>query len=106
MSLSIRLSCETEQQLEQFCLMRKITKSGAVRLALDGLLRAVQATPHDLGADLFGTSSGSKRMAVDVARHTKRLLRKRFRGGTRVRTAGQLTCNATAIQDQTNVKVA
>ena len=89
MSLSIRLSCETEQQLEQFCLMRKITKSGAVRLALDGLLRAVQATPHDLGADLFGTSAGSKRMAVDVARHTKRLLRKRFRGGTRVPTAGQ-----------------
>ena len=89
MSLSIRLSCETEQQLEQFCLMRKITKSGAVRLALDGFLRAVQVTPHDLGADLFGTSAGSKRLAVDVARHTKRLLHKRFRGGTRVRTAGQ-----------------
>ena len=89
MHLSIRLSCETEQQLEQFCLMRKITKSGAVRLALDGLLRAVPVTPHDLGADLFGTSAGSKQVAVDVARHTKRLLRMRFRGGTRVRTTGQ-----------------
>ena len=81
MPLSIRLSCATEQQLEQFCLLRKITKSGAVRLALDGLLHAVPVTPHDLGADLFGTRAGSKRGAVDVARHTKRLLRKRLRDG-------------------------
>ena len=82
MTLTVRLPLRVEQQLAQYCLERKISKSDAVKLALDGLLdRAASASPHDLGADLFGASAHDKRGAVDVARHSKRLLRERFRGG-------------------------
>ena len=82
MTLTVRLPLRVEQQLAQYCVERKISKSDAVKLALDGLLdRAASASPHDLGADLFGASAQHKRGAVNVARHSKRLLRERIRGG-------------------------
>ena len=82
MTLTVRLPLKVEQQLAQYCVERKLTKSNAVKLALDALLgQPVKASPHDLGADLFGASADRKRKAVDVARHSKRLLRERFQGG-------------------------
>lgn len=82
MTLTVRLPLKVEQQLAEYCVERKITKSNAVKLALDGLLgQPATASPHDLGADLFGAGAEGKRKEVDVARHSKRLLRERFRGG-------------------------
>ena len=82
MTLTVRLPLKVEQQLAEYCVERKITKSNAVKLALDGLLgRPAKTSPHDLGADLFGASPARKGKVVDVARHSKRLLRERFRGG-------------------------
>jgi hypothetical protein len=65
MTLTVRLPLRVEQQLAEYCVERKITKSNAVKIALDGLLGApAKGSPHDLGADLFGASAESKSKAV------------------------------------------
>lgn len=82
MTLTVRLPLRVEQELARYCAGRKLTKSDAVKQALDELFaRQAPASPYDLGADLFGVAAQSGEPAEDLARHTKRKLRERFRAG-------------------------
>jgi len=81
MTLTVRLPDRVEQELAEYCVKHRVTKSEAVKRALMDMLamNAEKASAYDLGKDLFGphTDAGP---VVDVARHTKRLLREHFRG--------------------------
>ena len=79
MPLTVRLPLRIEQELAEYCVKRRITKSNAVKQALERLLADTSGTrsAYALGRQGFGADrSGS----ADVARHTKQLLRDRFRG--------------------------
>ncbi len=82
MTLTVRLPPRVEEELARYCVTRKLTKSEVVKEALERLLaRAAEApTAYELGAKGFGSDTSGPR---DVARHTKRLLRERFRGKAR-----------------------
>lgn len=82
MSLTVRLSTRVEQELKAYCTTQRITKSEAVKQALERLLSeaAGQASPYELGKDGFGADHSP---GGDVARNTKRLIRQRFRGKAR-----------------------
>jgi hypothetical protein len=73
MTLTVRLPHRVEQQLAEYCVKRKLTKSEAVKQALDGLLRApVETARHPfIGGD---QGDGS-----DVSGNVKAALRARFR---------------------------
>jgi hypothetical protein len=79
MTLTVRLPPRVEEALAEYCVAKRVTKSAAVKQALEKLLAhdAVQATAYELGKGSFGADRTPKR---DVARNTKRLLRERFRG--------------------------
>jgi len=81
MTLTVRLPDRVEQELAEYCVKHRVTKSEAVKRALMDLLAVNAGKPssYDLGKDLFGprTDAGP---VEDVARHTKRLLREHFRG--------------------------
>ncbi len=78
MTLSVRLPSNIEQQLAAYCAAHKVSKSEAVKCALERFLsaEAPQPTPYELGKDLFGADTTH---VGDIARHSKRLLRERFR---------------------------
>ena len=77
MAISVRLPLRVEQELADYCARAKLTKSEAVKRALERLFEQEPAPA--------GTSPAAKRFigsekgSGDVARHTKRLLRERFR---------------------------
>lgn len=82
MTLSIRLPESLEMQLTAYCRAHRISKSEAVKRALDLFLgeevEVPEPSPYELGADGFGadrTHSG------DIARRSKDLLREKFRSG-------------------------
>ncbi|MBI2959488.1 MAG: hypothetical protein HYY28_04180 [Betaproteobacteria bacterium] len=81
MTISVRLPPRVEQKLAQYCVSQKLTKSEAVKQALERLFENNEAapSPYELGADIFARH---ERIApsVDIARHSKRLLRERFKG--------------------------
>ena len=81
MTLTVRLPDRVEQALAEYCVKHRLTKSEAVKLALDKLLAAStdEASAYDLGKDLFGPHTDAA-PTEDVARHSKRLLREHFRG--------------------------
>lgn len=73
MAISVRLPHRVEQKLADYCVSRKITKSEAVKLALEALL---DHKPVPLSKDPFMQKFiGSDPRPGDVVRHTKRLLR-------------------------------
>ncbi len=76
MTLTVRLPERVEQDLAEYCVAHGVTKSEAVKRALEQLLQAPAKGKADLNHPFIGcdTTSG------DVARHTKRLLHERFRG--------------------------
>jgi len=76
MTLTVRLPQRVEQELAEYCAKRRITKSEAVKLALEELLRV----PGARKADLSHPYIGSDIRQGDVSRHVKRLLRERFHG--------------------------
>ena len=82
MSLTVRLPPRVEQELKAYCVTRRITKSDAVKEALEHLLSetAGQATPYELGKDGFGADDSQQ---GDIARNTKRLIKERYRGKAR-----------------------
>lgn len=82
MTLTVRLPPRVEEELAQYCAKRRLTKSEAIKRALEQLLAEGLASPspYDLGKDGFGRDTTGQR---DVARNTKRLLRERFRAKTR-----------------------
>ena len=76
MTLTVRLPERVEQDLAEYCVAHGVSKSEAVKRALQELLQ----TPAKGKADLDHPFVGSDASFGDVARHTKRLLRERFRG--------------------------
>ena len=77
MPISVRLPPRVEQQLAEYCAHTKLTKSEAVKRALERLFDQESApAAANPAAKRF---IGSDDRPGDVARHTKRLLRERFR---------------------------
>ena len=78
MPISVRLPPRVEQRLAEYCAHTKLTKSEAVKRALERLFEQ-DGTPA-------ATSRTAKRFigsddrAGDIAQNTKRLIRERFRG--------------------------
>jgi Arc/MetJ-type ribon-helix-helix transcriptional regulator len=56
MTLTVRLPLRVEQTLAEYCETRRITKSDAVKEALDLLLASERSrsSAYELGKDLFG----------------------------------------------------
>ncbi len=81
MTMSVRLPPGVEQRLADYCVSHKLTKSEAVKRALEELLDDKEGTPspYDLGREFFERNLRIK-PTEDVARHTKRLLIEHFRG--------------------------
>lgn len=81
MTLTVRLPDRVEQELAEYCTRHRLSKSEAVKLALDKLLAAGadKRSAYDLGKDLFGPHTDAK-STEDIARNSKRLLREHFRG--------------------------
>lgn len=78
MPISVRLPPRVEQQLADYCAHTKLTKSEAIKRALERLLAEEPApAASNAWARRF---IGSDKSKGDVARHTKRLLREHFRG--------------------------
>jgi Arc/MetJ-type ribon-helix-helix transcriptional regulator len=84
MPVSVRLPPRVEQKLADYCASHKVTKSEAIKRALEKLLEASgsEASPFDLGRELFERNLRTK-PSRDVARHSKRLLIEHFRGKRR-----------------------
>lgn len=79
MPTSVRLPQQVEQRLAEYCIVHKVTKSEAVKRALDALL---DSTPGSVSSYARARHFiGSDSRPGDVARHSKRLLRERFKPG-------------------------
>ena len=73
MPISVRLPPRVEQRLAEYCVSEKVTKSEAVKRALEQLfLERKVPVASSAAATRF---IGSDKRPGDVARHTKRLLR-------------------------------
>ena len=81
MTISVRLPESTERRLVAYCKAHRISKSEAVKEALNLLLtdKAYELTPYELGQAGFGAD---KTHSGNIARRTKMLLRDKFRGQT------------------------
>lgn len=84
MPISVRLPPRVEQKLAEYCVSHKVTKSEAIKHALEQLLEVAQdkASPFDLGREFFERNLRT-RPTRDVARNTKRLLAEHFRAKRR-----------------------
>lgn len=80
MPISVRLPPRVEQQLADYCASHKVTKSEAVKRALLQMLAqsSGKAGAFELGRGFIGV----EKSRGDTARHSKRLLRERFRNKT------------------------
>ena len=76
MTLTVRLPDRVEQDLAEYCATRGITKSAAVKRALEALLRARDAGGSDVDHPFVG---GDKGDGSDVSGNIKGALRARFR---------------------------
>jgi hypothetical protein len=78
MPISVRLPPRVEQQLAAYCAHKKLTKSDAVKRALERLFEQ-EAAPIGLSpaAKRF---IGSDKREGNVSQDSKRLLREHFRG--------------------------
>ena len=77
MTLTVRLPARVEQDLAEYCVQRRVTKSEAVKQALEKLLEESGAP-----TDVYKASArfrGHDKRPGDIARHSKRLLREHFR---------------------------
>lgn len=81
MTLTVRLPERVEQKLAEYCTKHRLSKSEAVKLALDKLLAASadEPSPYDPGKDLFGPRTDTAPIE-DTARNSKRLLREHLHG--------------------------
>lgn len=76
MTLTVRLPLRVEQELAEYCVKRRITKSEAVKRALEELLRPRKTEGRTLGHPFIG---GDKGDGSDVSGNIKATLRARFR---------------------------
>ena len=84
MPVSVRLSARVEQKLADYCVAHKVTKSEAIKRALEQMFEATEGppSPFDLGREFFERNLRTK-PTRDVARHSKRLLLEHFRARRR-----------------------
>jgi hypothetical protein len=80
MTLTVRLPPRVEQDLAEYCVKRHITKSEAVKQALEGLLRIPDPGTHPARHPFIG---GDKGDGSDVSGNIKAALRARFRRRSR-----------------------
>jgi len=78
MAISVRLTPRVEQQLAAYCARARLTKSEAVKRALERLFEE-EALPA-AASPAAKRFVGSDNREGDVARRSKRLLREHFRG--------------------------
>ena len=80
MTVTVRLPAVLEEELAQYCIERRLTRSDAIKQAIARLVTAERDAPsaYDLGRDLFDPKT-DERPVDDVAVNSKRLLRERFR---------------------------
>ena len=76
MTLTVRLPQRVEQELTEYCAKRRLTKSEAVKLALEEMLRPPEAGTHDSRHPFIG---GDKGDGSDVSGNIKAALRARLR---------------------------
>lgn len=84
MPISVRLPPGVEQKLADYCVSHKVTKSEAVKRALEEMLKskAAEASPYELGREFFERNLRAK-PTRDRARRTRQLLNEHFRGKRR-----------------------
>ncbi len=80
MTLTVRLPPRIEQELAEYCVKRRLTKSEAVKLALEELLRSPAGRAHASRHPFIG---GDKGNGSDVSGNVKAALRARFRRRSR-----------------------
>jgi hypothetical protein len=78
MPISVRLPPRVEQELAQYCASRKLTKSEAVKRALEQLFAQAPEFPGPYRAS--ARFRGSDKTPGSAARDSKRLLREHYRG--------------------------
>jgi predicted DNA-binding protein len=78
MPISVRLPPRVEQRLAEYCAHAKLTKTEAIKRALDRLFEEEPTPAADNPA--ARRFIGSDKREGDVARNSKRLLREHFRG--------------------------
>ena len=80
MTLSVRIPPRVEQELTEYCARKGVSKSEAVKDALDQFLsgKGADRSPYEVMKDLIGLPAGAA-PSEDMARHSKRLLRERVR---------------------------
>ncbi len=76
MTLTVRLPHRVEQQLAEYCVKRRLSKSEAVKQALEELLQSGASANDELTHPFVG---GDKGDGSDVSGHVKTALRARFR---------------------------
>ena len=76
MTLTVRLPQHVEQDLAEYCVKRRLTKSEAVKRALEALLRGPETGAGDSRHPYVG---GDKGDGSDVSGNIKATLRARFR---------------------------
>ena len=76
MTLTVRLPDRIEQELAEYCVKHRITKSKAVKQALEELLRLPEAGAGDARHPFIG---GDKGDSSDVSGTVKAALHARFR---------------------------
>lgn len=75
MTLTVRLPDRVEQELAEYCVKRRVTKSEAVKLALEELLHAASRDEDDARHPFIGGDMGD---GSDVSGNIKSALRARF----------------------------
>lgn len=78
MPISVRLPPRVEQELAKYCASNKLTKSEAVKRALQQLFAQAPQVPNAYLAS--AKYRGSDKRTGDVARRSKQLLLEHFRG--------------------------
>lgn len=76
MTLTVRLPHRVEQELAAYCAKRRVTKSAAVKRALEELLKSAAIDSDELKHPFIG---GDKGDGSDVSGNVKTALRARFR---------------------------
>lgn len=80
MTLTVRLPQRVEQELAEYCVKRRVTKSAAVKQALEGLLKSAASGDDKLKHPFIG---GDKGDGSDVSGNIKAALRARFKARRR-----------------------
>ena len=80
MTLTVRLPGKLEQKLAEYCTAYRVTKSEAVKHALEDLLEPSSPGQFDVDHPFIGCDKGD---GSDVSGNIKALLRARFRKNRR-----------------------